>query len=55
MNKQNYTVAIRDAMADCFRPIDGAARGLGYLQAQAIAASYRQAGFDAVAFNLNAE
>ena len=52
MEKQNYTIAVRQSVADCFRPLDGAARGLGYLQAQAIAQSYRQAGLDCVAYNL---
>jgi len=52
MKTQNYTIAVRDSVADCFRPLEGAARGLGYLQAQAIAQSYRASGLDAVAYNL---
>ena len=53
MNTQNYTIAVRDSVADCFRPLEGAARGLRLLQAVEIAASYRQAtGIDCVAFNL---
>ena len=56
MEKQNYTIAVRESLADCFRPLEGAARGLRLLQAVEIAASYRQAtGLDCVAFNLNAE
>ena len=54
MNTQNYTIAVRQSLADCFRPLEGAARGLGYLQAQAIAQSYRASGLDAVAFNQEA-
>ena len=53
MKPQNYTIAVRDSVADCFRPLEGAARGLRFLQAIEIAASYRQAtGIDCVAFNL---
>ena len=53
MEKQNYTIAVRESLADCFRPLDGAARGLRLLQAVEIAASYRQAtGIDCVAYNL---
>ena len=56
MKTQNYTIAVRQSLADCFRPLEGAARGLRFLQAVEIAASYRQAtGLDCVAFNLNAE
>ena len=54
MKTQNYTIAIRDSVADCFRPLEGAARGLRLLQAVEIAASYRESGLDAVAFNLEA-
>ena len=54
MNTQNYTIATRDSLADCFRPLEGAARGLRFLQAIEIAASYRESGLDAVAFNLEA-
>ena len=52
MEKQNYTIAVRQSVADCFSPLDGAARGLRLLQAVEIAASYRESGLDAVAFNL---
>jgi len=55
MKTQNYTIAVRDSVADCFRPLDGAARGLRFLQEIEIAARYRDSGLDAVAFNLNAE
>jgi len=56
MNTQNYTIAVRDSVADCFRPLDGASRGLGYMQAKELAANYRQyLGLDCVAFNINAE
>ena len=56
MKPQNYTIAIRDSVADCFRPLDGASRGLRLLQAVELAAIYRQyLGLDCVAFNLNAE
>jgi len=55
MEKQNYTIAIRDSVADCFRPLDGASRGLRLLQAVELAAMYRQyLGLDCVAFNLEA-
>ena len=55
MEKQNYTIAVRESLADCFRPLEGAARGLRLLQAVEIAASYRQAtGVDCVAYNLEA-
>ena len=53
MEKQNYTIAVRQSVADCFSPLDGAARGLRLLQAVEIAARYRQAtGIDCVAYNL---
>ena len=56
MEKQNYTIATRDDVADCFRPLEGASRGLGYLEAQDIARLYRKhLRIDCVAFNLNAE
>ena len=53
MKTQNYTIAVRDALADCFRPLDGASRGLGYRQAKELAANYREyLGLDCVAYNL---
>ena len=55
MYTQNYTIATRDSLADCFRPLEGAARGLRFLQAIEIAANYRQyLGLDCVAYNLEA-
>ena len=55
MKPQNYTIAVRDSVADCFRPLEGAARGLRLLQAVELAAIYRlYLGLDAVAYNLEA-
>jgi len=55
MKTQNYTIAVRDSVADCFRPLDGASRGLRLSQAVDLAARYRQyLGLDCVAYNLEA-
>ena len=53
MKTQNYTIATRDAVADCFRPLEGASRGLRLSQAVELAANYREyLGLDCVAYNL---
>ena len=55
MNTQNYTIAVRDSVADCFRPLEGASRGLRLSQAVELAANYREyLGLDCVAYNLEA-
>ena len=55
MEKQNYTIATRESLADCFRPLKGASRGLRLLQAVELAAIYRlYLGLDCVAYNLEA-
>lgn len=47
-----YTIAKRDYIAECFRPVEGIPRNMTYRQAQQLAAKARNNGLDVVAFNM---